>query len=170
MDEKKKKQYIIFISIALVAIIAIYLMPSPGKAKSVPYVPPLQIAVNDNKKIASDGMEELQSTTESVSAISDRKVTRDIFRNPLLVQEQPKAENYQQNQTVQTPRVQKEFKITGILMAGNRKSFVLSDGRIVSENETVDGYNVIKIGRGEVIFMSKADKSVMQVKVWEDKK
>jgi hypothetical protein len=29
---------------------------------------------------------------------------------------------------------------------------------------------VIKIGRGEVIFMSKADKTVMQVKVWEDKK
>lgn len=166
MDEKKKKQYMIFGGIFAVAFIIIVALPSPNSKSGIALPPPVSPGVSTVQPVTESLKTSENEEVVIVEEYFNRKVKRDIFINPLMAR--PTEQNVVESPVAEPPKAEKKFKVTGVMITDKRKSATLDDGRIVNEKDIVDDYIVSKVGRDEVIFIGREGKDVKRVKVWGD--
>lgn len=189
------KIYTIFMPIALVLAGVIFFFPTqPKQTVKTPYYQQTAIvetSVSD-QAIVVEGQSNIQTTQEASgvdqenktqenkgkeSKEIERRIRRDIFSldnignieslKPLktseetLIAERPKR--------VSKIRERPSLDIRGIMIADNEnKSIILGNGRIMKENERIEGYTIKKIESAKVTLVSDDNKDTITVKVWEE--
>lgn len=170
LDEKKKKQYIIFGIIAAIVFIVIIAVPAPNNKSKVAIPPSVSPGARNVVIPFENSQEQPNENVEMEEVVLEeyfnRIVKRDIFLNPILASD--KGKNTNENQSIAQEKPVKVIKVTGVMITSKKKSVTLDDGRIFYEKDIVDDYIVSKVEREEVLFISRYGKDSQRVKVWGD--
>ena len=93
---------------------------------------------------------------------------RDIFKSPYEKKEAAQEIKDIDNQMKEEKEEVPPPKISGVFLSrAVGKTFLTADGKIVGENETINGYKVLKILKEEVLF-EKSNGKIIKVNIWEE--
>ena len=168
MEKSRKRFYYIFIPIASILFFIVFLYPAKKKA------PSSVIEDNIQSEAAVTTPAEIFITTDDNEINSNGKefkklvFARDIFKSPYEKKEAAQEIKDIDNQMKEEKEEVPPPKISGVFLSrAGGKTFLTADGKIVGENETINGYKVLKILKEEVLF-EKSNGKIIKVNIWEE--